>query len=106
MAKVEASNQIADEITLELYRQIEKLESTTNTLKETRDDIKKANVYIKYFARELYKDKIIMVLVVLCIIAIAVILIVKLKNGLGSSTTTTNTTTSTDGTVVDNLIYY
>ena len=101
MAKVEASSQIADEVTLELYRQIEKLDSTTNTLKETRGDIKKANVYIRYFKAELYKDKIIMSLIVLCLLAIVVIIILKIKNGLSSSTNT-----STDDVETDTLVYY
>lgn len=106
MEKVEASNQIADEITLELYRQIEKLEKASSTVQDTRSDIKKANVYIKYFARELLKDKIIIVLVALCAIAVIVILALKFKNGAFSGTPTTSTNTNNpNDTDINSLIY-
>ena len=89
LEKVNASNQIADEISLELHKQLEQIENSTKTVTDTRSDVKKANEYIRYFAKELYTDKFIMLLMILCLIAILVIIILKIVNGDSDTPTDT-----------------
>ena len=84
LALVKASNNIADEISLELFRQLEQLENTTAAIKDTKAEVNKANQVIKYFAKEMYTDKIIMGLIGLCILAVVVILVLKVV-GKGDS---------------------
>jgi len=89
LAKVNASNQIADDITLELHRQLEQIENTVKTVADTRSNIKKANEYIRYFAKELYTDKFIMCLMTLCLLAVLVIIVLKVVKGGGSAAAAT-----------------
>lgn len=91
LEKVNASNQIADEIALELHRQLEQIENSTKTVADTRSDVKKANEYIRYFAKELYTDKFIMCLMILCLIAILVIIVLKIVNGNSSDSSSNDT---------------
>jgi len=86
LALVKASNQIADEISLELFRQLEQLENTTAAVKDTKSEVNKANQYIKYFAKEMYTDKIIMGLILLCILAVVSIIVLKLTGGKSGTT--------------------
>lgn len=86
LAKVHATIEIADEITLELHRQLEQLDSTTKMVKDTQSDIKKANEYIRYFAKELYTDKLIMCLIILCMLAVIAIIVLKITGVTGGST--------------------
>lgn len=86
LALVKASNQVADEISMELFRQLEQLESTTATIKDTKSEINKANAYIKYFAKEVATDKIIMALIILCILAAIAIIVLKFTGGGSTST--------------------
>jgi len=79
LAKVKATHAVADEITLELHKQLEKLEKTSVAINDTRTNVKKANEYISYFAKQLMTDKIIMGLVILCVIAIIAILVLRVK---------------------------
>lgn len=85
LEKVNASNQIADEIALELHKQLEQIENSTKTVTDTRSEVKKANEYLRYFAKELYADKFIMCLMILCMIAILVIIVLKFVNGSSDS---------------------
>jgi SNARE protein len=81
---VNEANVMADDINLELDKQIEQLQRTTNTVKETQVIIKRANEYIKYFAKQLYTDKILMCLMLLIVIAIVVVVGLKIA-GKGDS---------------------
>lgn len=73
---VEQGNRLADEINLELDKQIEQLDRMENTVKETQSVLKRANNLIRYFARQVYTDKIIMGLICCIILAIVIIVIV------------------------------
>lgn len=71
---VNSANATADEINLELDKQIKQITHITEEVKETQVIIKRANEYLKYFARQLYTDKIIMCMIFLVLIAILVII--------------------------------
>lgn len=73
---VEQGNRLADEINLELDKQIEQLDRMENTGKEIQSVMKRANVLIRYFARQIYTDKIIMALICCIILAIVIIVII------------------------------
>jgi len=72
---VEQGNQLADEINLELDKQIEQLDRMEQTVKDTQSILKRANVLIRYFFRQIYTDKIIMGLICLIVVAIVAIII-------------------------------
>lgn len=73
---IEKGNQLADEINLELDKQIEQLDRMEQTVKDTQSILKRANILIRYFARQIYTDKIIMGLICCVILAVIVIIIV------------------------------
>jgi len=87
---VNEGNQMADDINIELNKQTEQLERTQNTVKETQVILKRANEYIKYFAKQLYTDKILMCLMFLVVVAIVVIIVLKVTgynvSSIGAST--------------------
>lgn len=72
---VEQGNQLADQINLELDKQIEQLDRMEQTVKDTQSILKRANNLIRYFARQVYTDKIIMGMICLIILAILVLII-------------------------------
>ena len=72
---VEQGNQLADQINLELDKQIEQLDRMEQTVKDTQSILKRANNLIRYFARQIYTDKIIMGMICLIILAILVLVI-------------------------------
>lgn len=73
---VEQGNQLADQINLELDKQIEQLDRMEQTVKDTQSVLKRANQLIRYFARQVYTDKIIMGLICCIVLAIVIIVIV------------------------------
>ena len=73
---VEQGNRLADDINLELDKQIEQLDRMEQTVKDTQSILKRANKMIRYFARQIYTDKIIMGLICCIVLAIVVIVIV------------------------------
>lgn len=75
MNKVEQGNELADQINLELDRQIEQLDRMYNTVKDTQSILKRTQHLIRYFARQIYTDKLLMCLICLIFIAIVVIII-------------------------------
>jgi SNARE protein len=100
---VNQANATADEINLELDKQIKQITHITEDVKETQVIIKRANEYLKYFARQVYTDKLLMCLIFLIAIAILVIIGYKIFGGstykrpgdsvvLNTGNTTTNTT--------------
>jgi len=73
---VEQGNRLADDINLELDKQIEQLDRMEQTVKDTQSILKRANKMIRYFARQIYTDKIIMGLICCIVLAIIIIVIV------------------------------
>ena len=85
MGVVEQGNRLADEINLELDKQIEQLDRMEQTVKDTQSVLKRANQLIRYFFRQVYTDKIIMGLICCIVLAIVVIVIVSAM-GYGKGT--------------------
>ena len=81
---VEQGNQLADQINLELDKQIEQLDRMEQTVKDTQSILKRANNLIRYFARQIYTDKIIMGLICLVVVAILVLIILSAMGKGGS----------------------
>ena len=77
IARVEEGNKLAGEINLELDGQIEQLDRMEQTLKDTQSILKRAQVLIRYFFRQIYTDKIIMCMI--CCIFLAIVIIVILS---------------------------
>lgn len=75
---VTKGNEIANSVLVELDRQIESLDRDYNTLKDTQSVIKRSQALIRYFARQVYTDKLIMGLICLIILAILVIVILSM----------------------------
>jgi len=84
---VHQADNIADNIAVDLDNQMNQLEKALLTVKDTRSEIKTANGYIKFFARELVKDKLWKwLLLLLILVAICVIIIKALHLGTGGAT--------------------
>jgi len=77
LANIENANQRADNINLELQIQDEKIQKATEKAKDVQSQTKIAMQYVKYFARQVYTDKILMCLIFLCAIAVIVIIVLK-----------------------------
>jgi len=103
LAKVQQTIAIADDITLELHRQLEQLDNTTKVVKDTRSDIKKANEYIRYFAKQLYTDKFIMCLIILCMIACLAIIVLKVGGVITAGSDDDTDATDADDTDSGNI---
>jgi len=86
LADLERANEKADNVNLELQIQGEKIERATEKVKDVQSQTKIALQYVKYFARQVYTDKILMCLIFLCTIAIIAIIVLKFTNK-GTSTT-------------------
>ena len=83
---IHSANEKADHINLQLAEQGETIARSKEKAKDVQSETKKAQAYIRYFARQVYTDKIIMCLIFLCILAIIAIIVLKLvkKNKLTS----------------------
>ena len=92
---VNGANSMADDINVELDRQIDQLNGIQNTVKETQVIIQRANEYIKYFAKQLYTDKILMCLMLLVTIGIVVIIVLKVTGTASTTGIGTDSITST-----------
>jgi SNARE protein len=68
-------DQIGVEVQLELNKQIEQLDRIYDTVKDTETTLKRAQKYVRYFARQVYTDRCLMAMIVLIVIAIVVIII-------------------------------
>jgi len=67
------THQVADHIAVELDTQINQLQKALVTINDTRSDIKTANQFVKYFGKELLKDKVwrgLLIFIILLIIAV------------------------------------
>lgn len=72
--KVNQGIALGDEMIVELDKQIEQLGNMEKTVKDTRSVLSRSQKYIKYFARQIYTDKLLMTLI--CLIAIVVVAII------------------------------
>ncbi len=78
MRNIENANEKADNINLEIARQDEVITRSKEKTMDVQSELKKAGTYLRYFARQMYTDKIIMGLVCLCSVAMIVIIILKI----------------------------
>ena len=78
MRNIENANEKADNINLEIARQDEVITRSKEKTKDVQSELKKAGAYLRYFARQVYTDKILMGLILLCTIAMIVIIILKI----------------------------
>ncbi|CAD8139253.1 unnamed protein product [Paramecium pentaurelia] len=107
---VQQGNELADQINMELDKQIAQLDRMYDTVMDTQSVLKRSAKYIKYFARQVYTDKLLMCLIGLIFIAIIVLIVLsalglddgkfntpdQVKGSLASdSSSTTNSTTTT-----------
>ncbi|KAL4454231.1 hypothetical protein ABPG74_012188 [Tetrahymena malaccensis] len=75
--------EIADQITIELDRQIDKLDSINQNVMDTQTALKRTRKLISYFAKQVSTDKILMCL--LCtIVVVIVVLIILSATGVGN----------------------
>ncbi len=68
----------ADNINVELDRQINQLDKIYGDMKDTDTTLKRAEKHLKYFARQVYTDKLLICLIIFIIIAIIVIIILNI----------------------------
>ena len=73
--KVLAGNALADEIIVNLDHQIQQLDNMENTVKDTRTILNRSQKYIRYFARQIYTDKLLMTLICLIVLVVVAIII-------------------------------
>ena len=73
--KVNQGNVLADEILINLDNQIQQLDRMENTVKDTRSILNRSQKYIKYFARQIYTDKLLMTLICLIVLVVVAIII-------------------------------
>jgi len=81
-----SADQKADHITMELHRQKEVTDRARDKAKDVQSELKKSKSYLRYFARQVYTDKILMCLIFLSIIAIIVIIILRIAKDKGMTT--------------------
>ena len=74
---VGATHVVADDILEEQERQLQQLQKALINVKDTQKDIRTANDYIKYFAKELYRDKLWRILLILLILVLLAIIFLK-----------------------------
>ena len=78
LQNIQSADQKADHINLELYRQEEQMQKAKEKTQDIQSELKRAQKYLKYFAKQVYTDKILMCLIFLAIIAVIVIIILKI----------------------------
>jgi novel plant SNARE len=74
LLRVNEGNVILDETSKALDAQIEQLARMENTVKDTRSVLNRSQKYLRYFARQIYTDKLLMTLI--CLIAVVVVTII------------------------------
>jgi len=75
LIKVAQGNALADEILVNLDIQIQQLDRMENTVKDTRSILNRSQKYIRYFARQIYTDKLLMTLICLIVLVVVAIII-------------------------------
>ena len=78
MINIHGANDKADDINLKLAEQEETILRAKEKAQDVQSQVKKAQAYLRYFARQVYTDKILMCLIFLSMIAIVVIIILKI----------------------------
>lgn len=73
--KVNQGNILAEEIIVNLDHQIQQLDNMENTVKDTRSILNRSQKYIRYFARQVYTDKLLMTLICLIVLVVVAIII-------------------------------
>ncbi len=73
--KVNQGNLLADEIILNLDNQIQQLDNMEKTVKDTRSILNRSQKYIRYFARQVYTDKLLMTLICLIVLVVVAIIV-------------------------------
>lgn len=68
-------DEIGQNVQIELNKQIEQLDRIYDTVKDTETTMKRAQKYVRYFARQVYTDRCLMAMIILVILAIVVIII-------------------------------
>ncbi|KAM3140249.1 hypothetical protein pb186bvf_007605 [Paramecium bursaria] len=86
---IDQAQQIGNEILTELDRQIVKLDSMYDTVKDTQSIIKRSQKYLNYFARQVYTDKLLMCLIGLVFIGLIVLMILSATGYGGNMNTPT-----------------
>ena len=76
----------ADNVILALHEQDEQIGRTKEKTKDVQSNLKKSRSYLRYFARQVYTDKILMCLIFLCLIAIAAIIVLRITKEKGMTT--------------------
>ena len=72
---VNQGNLLADEIILNLDNQIQQLDNMEKTVKDTRSILNRSQKYIRYFARQVYTDKLLMTLICLIVLVVVAIIV-------------------------------
>jgi len=98
LINVESANQKADNVNLALQMQEDKITAATEKVKDIQSQTQIAMQYVKYFARQVYTDKILMCLIFLCAIAIIVIIVLKVTKKSSTTVTTSDASIITSST--------
>jgi len=78
LGQVEGANTHADQINLALHAQEETIARTKEKVYDVQSQLKRAREYLRYFAKQVYTDKLLMCMIFLCVVAIIVIIIMKI----------------------------
>jgi len=78
MGNIHSADQKADQINLELYRQEEQMHKIQESTRDIQSELKKAAKFLKYFAKSVYTDKLLMCLT--CLVAILLLLSLSSKS--------------------------
>lgn len=78
MRNIESANEKADAVNVEIARQDEVITRSKEKTRDVQSELKKAGAYLRYFARQVYTDKILMGFILLCTVAMIVIIIIKI----------------------------
>lgn len=90
LANIENANDKADTINLELQKQGEGIQKATEKARDVQSQTAIAVRYVKYFAKQIYTDKILMCLIFLCTAAVIAIVVIKVTKKSSTTTITTS----------------
>lgn len=90
LANIENANDKADAINLELQKQGEGIQKATEKARDVQSQTAIAVRYVKYFAKTIYTDKILMCLIFLCTAAVIAIVVIKVTKKSSTTTITTS----------------
>ena len=87
LANIHSADQKADDINLNIHMQTEKMGQIQEKTRDIQSELKRAGKFLKYFAKSVYTDKLLMCLTMLCIIAVIIIIIIKFAKKGGNKAT-------------------